>query len=269
MGLTGCMMSCLCKGSSTGRATGARRRHAPPPSIGYACRIRGRGGHAHPGRRRRSVHAAVSRPGAHPGGARRHDLWRRRGRPQPGPGGSPRPADSGSHAARPGWRGRAPGAAQQRLEPAVLMLSAVGQVDHRVESRQAGAADYLSKTFSFQELTARVEALHRRRQSGSETITELRIGDLSLDLISRHARRGGQLIELWPLEFRLLEYLLRNANQTVTRTMLLENVWNLHFDPQTNVVEVHMSRLRAKVDRPFPQRLIHTIRGEGYVIREP
>src|SRR5690625_4888403 len=151
----------------------------------------------------------------------------------------------------------------------VLMLSALGEVDHRVEGLQAGADDYLSKPFSFQELTARVEALHRRRQSGSETITELRIGDLSLDLIGRHARRGGQLIELWPLEFRLLEYLLRNANQTVTRTMLLENVWNLHFDPQTNVVEVHMSRLRAKVDRPFPQRLIHTIRGEGYVIREP
>lgn len=151
----------------------------------------------------------------------------------------------------------------------VLMLSALGEVDHRVEGLQAGADDYLSKPFSFLELAARVDALHRRQQSQTETVTELRVADLVLDLIGRRARRGSQAIDLWPLEFRLLEYLMRNAGQVVTRNMLLENVWNLHFDPQTNVVEVHMSRLRGKIDKQFADRLIHTVRGSGYVIRAP
>lgn len=151
----------------------------------------------------------------------------------------------------------------------VLMLSALGEVDHRVEGLQAGADDYLSKPFSFLELAARVEALYRRQQNQTETVTELRTGDLVLDLIGRRARRGMEAIDLWPLEFRLLEYLMRNTGQIVTRTMLLENVWNLHFDPQTNVVEVHMSRLRAKIDKQFPDKLIHTVRGSGYVIRAP
>lgn len=151
----------------------------------------------------------------------------------------------------------------------VLMLSALGEVDHRVEGLQAGADDYLTKPFSFLELAARVDALYRRQQSQTETVTELRSGDLVLDLIARRARRGSQAIELWPLEFRLLEYLLRNAGRVVTRNMLLENVWNLHFDPQTNVVEVHMSRLRGKIDKQFADKLIHTIRGSGYVIRAP
>lgn len=151
----------------------------------------------------------------------------------------------------------------------VLMLSALGEVDHRVEGLQAGADDYLSKPFSFLELAARVDALYRRQQNQTETVTELRTGDLVLDLIGRRARRGTEAIDLWPLEFRLLEYLMRNTGQIVTRTMLLENVWNLHFDPQTNVVEVHMSRLRAKIDKQFPDKLIHTVRGSGYVIRAP
>ncbi len=150
----------------------------------------------------------------------------------------------------------------------VLMLSALGDVDHRVDGLRAGADDYLAKPFSFAELEARLQALHRRDNRPAEATT-LQIGDLVLDLISHKARRGEQEIELWPLEYRLLEYLMRNAGQVTTRGMLLENVWNLHFDPQTNVVEVHMSRLRGKVDKGFEQRLIHTVRGAGYVLREP
>ncbi len=148
----------------------------------------------------------------------------------------------------------------------VLMLSALGEVDHRVTGLLQGADDYLAKPFSFVELLARVEALRRREQSVPTTM--LQVGDLTLDLIEHVARRNDQTIELWPLEYRLLEYLMRNAGQVVTRTMLLENVWNLHFDPQTNVVEVHMSRLRAKVDKGFEKRLIHTVRGQGYVLRD-
>jgi two-component system OmpR family response regulator len=150
----------------------------------------------------------------------------------------------------------------------VLMLSALGDVDHRVEGLHAGADDYLAKPFSFAELEARLQALHRRDSRPAESTT-LQVGDLVLDLISHKARRGEQAIDLWPLEYRLLEYLMRNAGQVITRSMLLENVWNLHFDPQTNVVEVHMSRLRGKVDKGFEQRLIHTVRGAGYVLREP
>jgi len=149
----------------------------------------------------------------------------------------------------------------------VLMLSALGDVDHRVTGLQHGADDYLAKPFSFIELAARIEALHRR-DGGKSEATSLQIADLHLDLISHNVTRSGQQIELWPLEYKLLEYLMRNAGQVVTRNMLLENVWNLSFDPQTNVVEVHMSRLRGKVDKGYAVRLIHTVRGSGYVIRE-
>ena len=148
----------------------------------------------------------------------------------------------------------------------VLMLSALGDVDHRVSGLQHGADDYLAKPFSFIELTARLEALHRR--DAKPDSTTLQLADLELDLLSHTVRRGSQVIELWPLEFRLLEYLLRNAGRVVTRNMLLEDVWNLNFDPQTNVVEVHMSRLRGKVDKGFATRLIQTVRGSGYVLRE-
>jgi two-component system OmpR family response regulator len=148
----------------------------------------------------------------------------------------------------------------------VLMLSALGDVDHRVSGLQHGADDYLAKPFSFIELTARLEALHRR--DAKPDTTTLQLADLELDLLSHTVRRGSQIIELWPLEFRLLEYLLRNAGRVVTRNMLLEDVWNLNFDPQTNVVEVHMSRLRGKVDKGFATRLIQTVRGSGYVLRE-
>ncbi|HET8710189.1 MAG TPA: response regulator transcription factor [Spongiibacteraceae bacterium] len=149
----------------------------------------------------------------------------------------------------------------------ILMLSALGEVDHRVTGLQHGADDYLAKPFSFVELAARVEALHRRDSGKSET-TSLQIADLHLDLITHNVTRDGEAIELWPLEYKLLEYLMRNAGRVVTRNMLLENVWNLSFDPQTNVVEVHMSRLRGKVDKGYATRLIHTVRGSGYVIRE-
>lgn len=148
----------------------------------------------------------------------------------------------------------------------VLMLSALGDVDHRVSGLQHGADDYLAKPFSFIELTARLEALHRR--DAKADATTLQVADLELDLLTHTVRRGAQVIELWPLEFRLLEYLLRNAGRVVTRNMLLEDVWNLNFDPQTNVVEVHMSRLRGKVDKGFATRLIQTVRGSGYVLRE-
>lgn len=153
----------------------------------------------------------------------------------------------------------------QHSKVPVLMLSALGDVDHRVSGLRQGADDYLAKPFSFVELQARVEALARRDQQTPQTL--LQTGGLTLDLIAHTARRGDQIIELWPLEYRLLEFLMRNAGQVVTRSMLLENVWNLNFDPQTNVVEVHMSRLRAKVDKGFDSRLIHTVRGQGYVLR--
>ena len=149
----------------------------------------------------------------------------------------------------------------------VLMLSALGDVDHRVSGLQHGADDYLSKPFSFVELSARLEALHRR-DNKNEALS-LQIADLHIDLIAHTVKRGEQAIELWPLEYRLLEYLMRNAERVVTRNMLLEHVWNLSFDPQTNVVEVHMSRLRGKIDKGFSARLIHTVRGSGYVLREP
>jgi two-component system OmpR family response regulator len=153
------------------------------------------------------------------------------------------------------------------IETPVLILSALGQVDDRVKGLRAGGDDYLPKPYSFSELLARVEALSRRRGSrGEETV--LRVGDLVLDRMSREVRRGEEEISLQPREFRLLEYLMKHAGQVVTRTMLLENVWDYHFDPQTNVIDVHISRLRSKIDKGFSQPLLHTIRGAGYMVRD-
>lgn len=149
----------------------------------------------------------------------------------------------------------------------VLILSALGQVDDRVKGLRAGGDDYLTKPYAFTELLARVEALGRRRRS-IEVETRLSVGDLVLDRLSHSVERAGSEIVLQPREFRLLEYLMKNAGQVVTRTMLLENVWDYHFDPQTNVIDVHMSRLRAKIDKGFDRPLLHTIRGAGYMVRD-
>jgi len=149
----------------------------------------------------------------------------------------------------------------------VLILSALGTVDDRVHGLKAGGDDYLTKPFAFAELLARIEALNRRGAAASET-TRLKIADLELDLLARRVARAGRNIELTTKEFQLLEYLVRHAGQTVTRTMLLEGVWNLHFDPQTNITDVHMSRLRNAIDKGFPKPLIHTVRGAGYVLKE-
>lgn len=149
----------------------------------------------------------------------------------------------------------------------VLILSALGQVDDRVTGLRAGGDDYLSKPYAFSELLARVEVLARRRAPNSAE-TVYRVGDLELDRLSHSVTRGGEEIPLQPREFRLLEYLMRHAGQVVTRTMLLENVWDYHFDPQTNVIDVHISRLRAKIDRAGLPPLIHTLRGIGYKLAE-
>ena len=151
----------------------------------------------------------------------------------------------------------------------VLVLSALGEVDDRVEGLRAGGDDYLVKPFAFSELSARLEALARRRGGGEAPVTRLVVGDLEMDLLARTVKRAGRVIELQPRESRLLEHLMRHAGQVVTRTMLLEAVWDYHFDPQTNVIDVHVSRLRRKIDRGFDVPLIHTVRGAGYVIREP
>jgi two-component system OmpR family response regulator len=153
------------------------------------------------------------------------------------------------------------------VETPALILSALGQVDDRVKGLRAGGDDYLPKPYSFSELLARVEVLARRRGSRNEE-TELRVGDLTLDRLSHEVRRGDDEVSLQPREFRLLEYLMQHAGQVVTRTMLLENVWDYHFDPQTNVIDVHISRLRSKIDKGFSQPLLHTIRGAGYMIRD-
>ena len=145
----------------------------------------------------------------------------------------------------------------------VLILSALGAVDDRVKGLRAGGDDYLVKPFAFTELLARLEAL-LRRSSGSQATTRLKVGDLEMDLLSRVVRRGREEIELLPREFHLLEFLMRRAGQVVTRTMLLENVWDYHFDPQTNVIDVHVSRLRQKIDKGFDRPLLHTVRGAGY-----
>jgi two-component system, OmpR family, response regulator len=149
----------------------------------------------------------------------------------------------------------------------VLILSALGAVDDRVKGLRAGGDDYLAKPFAFAELLARVEALLRRGSSTSAQPTRLKVGDLEMDLLTRNVTRGGQEIELLPREFHLLEFLMRHAGQVVTRTMLLENVWDYHFDPQTNVIDVHVSRLRQKIDKGFAKPMLHTIRGAGYSLR--
>ncbi len=150
----------------------------------------------------------------------------------------------------------------------VLMLTNLGGINDRVEGLEAGADDYLVKPFAFAELLARINALARRPPM-APAIPVLRVADLELDRLKRTVTRAGRLIELQPQEVKLLEYLMRNAGQLVTRTMLLENVWDFHFDPRTSVVETHISRLRAKVDREFGAELIHTLRGSGYCIRGP
>jgi two-component system OmpR family response regulator len=156
----------------------------------------------------------------------------------------------------------------QKNETPVLILSALGQVDDRVKGLRAGGDDYLAKPYAFSELLARVEALARRRPKGAPEETVYRLGDLVLDRLSHKVTRAGEDIALQPREFRLLEYLMQNAGKVVTRTMLLEHVWDYHFDPQTNVIDVHVSRLRAKIDRDFDAPLLHTVRGAGYMIRD-
>ena len=148
----------------------------------------------------------------------------------------------------------------------VLILSALGEVDDRVTGLRAGGDDYLTKPYAFSELLARVEVLNRRA-GAKESETVYRVGDLELDRLSHTVKRLGQEITLQPREFRLLEYLMRHAGQVVTRTMLLENVWDYHFDPQTNVIDVHVSRLRGKIEKGFDKPILHTVRGAGYMLK--
>lgn len=157
---------------------------------------------------------------------------------------------------------------ERRNPTAVLFLTNLGGIDDRVEGLEAGGDDYLVKPFAISELLARVNAL-ARRPAAMATETVLRVGGLELDLLKREVRRDGRGIDLQPREFKLLECLMRHAGRVVTRTMLLEMVWDFHFDPKTNIVETHVSRLRAKVDRGFDNDLIHTVRGSGYSIRAP
>jgi two-component system OmpR family response regulator len=157
---------------------------------------------------------------------------------------------------------------EQKVDTPVLILSALGQVDDRVKGLRAGGDDYLPKPYAFSELLARVEVLARRPGSAlAGEPTAYRVGDLELDRLSHRVARDGTEIVLQPREFRLLEYLMKHAGQVVTRTMLLEHVWDYHFDPQTNVIDVHVSRLRSKIDKGFGQPLIHTVRGAGYMVR--
>ncbi|AXS39985.1 response regulator transcription factor [Breoghania sp. L-A4] len=149
----------------------------------------------------------------------------------------------------------------------ILILSALGQVDDRVTGLRAGGDDYLTKPYAFSELLARVEALGRRNRP-ADVDTTYKVGDLQLDRLAHTVLRGEEVIPLQPREFRLLEYLMKHAGQVVTRTMLLENVWDYHFDPQTNVIDVHISRLRGKIDKGFDRPLLHTVRGAGYTIRD-
>jgi two-component system, OmpR family, response regulator len=154
----------------------------------------------------------------------------------------------------------------QEVATPVLILSALGEVDERVKGLRAGGDDYLSKPYAFSELLARVEGLGRRNVADGPDM-KLRAADLEIDLLTRSVSRSGKPIGLQPREFKLLEYLVRNAGHIVTRTMLLENVWDYHFDPQTNVIDVHISRLRAKIDKGFDEPILQTIRGSGYMIR--
>jgi two-component system OmpR family response regulator len=162
---------------------------------------------------------------------------------------------------------------EQKDDTPALILSALAQVDDRVKGLRAGGDDYLPKPYAFSELLARVEVLSRRRGATAPEPTRdprrvYRVGELVLDRLAHRVTREGQEIVLQPREFRLLEYLMKHAGQVVTRTMLLENVWDYHFDPQTNVIDVHVSRLRAKVDKGFEHAMIHTIRGAGYMVRD-
>jgi two-component system OmpR family response regulator len=150
----------------------------------------------------------------------------------------------------------------------VLILSALGTVDDRVRGLRAGGDDYLTKPFAFSELLARIEALLRRGSAPAGEVTRLKVGDLEMDLLARRVTRAGVQIDLTAKEFQLLEYFMRRPGQVLTRTMLLEGVWDLHFDPQTNVIDVHMSRLRGAIDKGADTPLIHTVRGAGYVLRE-
>jgi two-component system, OmpR family, response regulator len=156
---------------------------------------------------------------------------------------------------------------QAGVDTPVLILSALGEVDDRIKGLRAGGDDYLAKPYSFAELLARIEVLVRRRAGKAEE-TVYRVGDLELDRLSHTVRRGGTELDLQPREFRLLEFLMKNAGQVVTRTMLLESVWDYHFDPGTNVIDVHVSRLRSKLDKGFDKPLLHTVRGAGYMIRD-
>src|SRR5512134_612305 len=156
----------------------------------------------------------------------------------------------------------------EEIRTPALILSALGEVDDRVKGLRAGGDDYLTKPFAFSELLARIEVLQRRSMATTAPLTLLRVADLEMDLVARKVTRGGQPIDLTAREFRLLEYLMRHAGQVVTRTMLLESVWDLHFDPQTNVIDVHISRLRQALERESAPPLIHTVRGSGYVLEE-
>lgn len=151
------------------------------------------------------------------------------------------------------------------IKTPVLFLSALAEIDDRVVGLKSGGDDYLTKPFAMVELLARLEALIRRTSQQTEN-TFLKVNDIEMDILARTVTRQGKRVYLHPREFKLLEYLLRNANQVVTRTMLLENVWEYHFDPQTNVIDVHISRLRQKIDRPFEKPVLKTIRGDGYMI---
>jgi DNA-binding response OmpR family regulator len=153
-----------------------------------------------------------------------------------------------------------------RTETPVLILSALSAVDERVRGLRAGGDDYLTKPFEFVELTARLEVLIRRHAMPQRETT-LRVGDLQVDLLTREVRRAGRTIELLPREYRLLEYLMRHAGRVVTRTMLFEEVWGYHYDPQTNVIDVHIGRLRRKLEEGELPQMIHTVRGSGYVLR--
>jgi two-component system OmpR family response regulator len=156
---------------------------------------------------------------------------------------------------------------EKGIETPVLMISALSDVDERIHGLRAGGDDYLVKPFASEEMAARVEVLLRRR-NGPERQTRLRIADLELDLVERQAIRGGRTLDLLPTEFRLLEYMIRNSGQIITRTMLFESVWGYHFDPGTNIIDVHIGRLRRKVDVSGLSPLIHTVRGSGYMLSE-
>jgi two-component system OmpR family response regulator len=154
-----------------------------------------------------------------------------------------------------------------KVQTPVIILSAKGSVDDRVKGLHAGSDDYLTKPFAFSELLARIQALIRRSSGASEP-TRLLVGDMNMNLITREVSRSGKKIDLQPLEFSLLEYLMRNTGRVVSKTMIMEHVWDYYFDPRTNVVESRIYRLREKIDKDFPSKMIHTVRGVGYVLKE-